>query len=63
MGDQRIEGEPHAASLEGRTVGLTRGWTCEDDEDWPDAAAWITEQYKRLRFILEEPTGKEGAES
>ena len=63
MGDQRIVGEPRAASLKGRTVWLTRGWTCEDDEDWPDAAAWIKEQYERLRFILEEPTGEERAES
>lgn len=63
MGDQRIEGEPHAASLEGRTVWLTRPWTYADDEDWPDAAAWIKEQYERLRFILEEATGEEGAES
>ena len=35
----------------------------KDDEDWPDAAAWIKEQYERLRFILEEPTVEEGAES
>jgi len=63
MGDQRIEGDPHAASLEGRTVWLTSQWTYEDDEDWPDAAAWIKEQYERLRFVLEEPTGEEGAES
>lgn len=63
MGDQRIEGEPHAASLEGRTVWLKRPWTYEDDEDWPDAAAWIKEQYERLRFILEEPAVEEGAKS
>ena len=58
MGDQRIEGEPHAACLEGRTVWLKRLGTYEDDEDWPDAVAWIKEQYERLRFILEEPTGE-----
>ena len=52
MGDQWIEGEPDAESLEGRTVSVKRPWAYEDDEDWPPAADWIKDQYERLRTIL-----------
>ena len=52
MRDQWIEGEPHAESLEGRTVSVKRSWAYEDDEDWPAAADWIKDQYERLRTIL-----------
>ncbi len=54
MGDQRIEGEPHAESLEGRTVSVKKPWAYEDDEDWPPAADWIKDQYERLRTILKD---------
>ncbi len=63
MGDQRIDGEPHAESTEGRTVGLVRPWVFENDEDWPAAVDWIDDQFNRLRLILKEPTLEEGVES
>ena len=52
MGDQELEGNPEKYSLDGWSVSAQRGWTRDDETEWPEAAAWIKEQHARLQAIL-----------
>ena len=55
MGDQELGGNLESSSLDGTTVVIQRGWTRDDEAEWPEAAQWIKEQYERLRAILVGP--------
>ena len=42
------------------TVSVRRQWTRDDEDEWPEAADWIKEQYERLHAILADaPSGEE----
>ena len=52
MGDQELGGNPGRYSVDGWSVSVQRGWTRNDETEWPEAAQWIKEQHARLQAIL-----------
>ena len=63
MGDQKLEGDLEKNSRNGITISVRRQWTRDDQDEWPEAARWITEQHERLRAILADPpAGTEAVE-
>ena len=52
MGDQELGGNPERYSVDGWSVSVQRGWTRDDETEWPEAAQWIKEQHARLQAIL-----------
>ena len=40
------------------TITVQRAWVRDDEDEWPEAAQWIKEQFERLRAILSEPPGE-----
>ena len=52
MGDQELGGNPGRYSVDGWSVSVQRGWTRDDETEWPEAAQWIKEQHARLQAIL-----------
>ena len=61
MGDQNLGANLEKNSEEGWTVTVRRRWTRDDEDEWPEAAEWIKEQYERLQAILADSPGKEEA--
>ena len=55
MGDQELGGHPEKYSVDGWSVSVQRGWTRDDEAEWPEAAQWIKEQHARLQAILAGP--------
>lgn len=64
MGDQALEENIEKTSADGMTITVQTDWTRDDEDDWPEAARWIREQFERLRAILpEHPSGAEEIEA
>ena len=59
MGDQELGENLEKNSENGMTVSVRRQWTRDDEDEWPDAAEWIKEQFERLRAILADAPGGE----
>ena len=55
MGDQELGGHPEKYSVDGWSVSVQRGWTRDDEAEWPEAAQWIKEQHASLQAILAGP--------
>ena len=52
MSDQELGGNPERDSAAGWSVSVQRGWTRDDETEWPEAAQWVKEQHARLQAIL-----------
>lgn len=64
MGDQALGENTEKTSADGMTITVQTDWTRDDEDDWPEAARWIREQFERLRAILpEQPSGAEEIEA
>ena len=64
MGDQALGENTEKTSADGMTITVQTDWTRDDEDDWPEAARWIREQFERLRAILpEQPSGAEKIEA
>ena len=55
MGDQVLGENIEKTSADGITITVQTDWTRDDEDDWPEAARWIKEQFERLRAILSDP--------
>ena len=63
MGDQQLGDDLEKRSRNGITIAVLRQWTRDDQDEWPEAARWITDQHQRLRAILAgPPAGTEALE-
>ena len=60
MGDQELGENLEKNSENGVTVSVRRQWTRDDEDEWPEVADWIKEQYERLRAILADASSGEG---
>jgi len=47
-------------SEDGQSIAVQRPWSRDDEDERPEAAEWIKEQYERLRAVLAE--SQSGAE-
>ena len=54
MSDQVLGGNIEKTNADGMTITVQTDWTRDDEDDWPEAARWIKEQFERLRAILSE---------
>ena len=54
MADQQLGENLEKHSADGMTITVQRTWTRDDEDEWPEAAGWIKEQFERLRAILSE---------
>ena len=67
MADQHLGENPEKNSEDGMSVPVQRRWSRDDEDEWPDRAQWIKEQYERLHAILShtqsEPAVPAGASS
>ena len=52
MSDQQLGGNIERNSANGWTISVQRPWVRDDENDWPEAALWITEQCTRLHAIV-----------
>ena len=52
MADQELGENLEKNSEDGMSVSVRRRWSRDDEDEWPDAAQWIREQYERLQAIL-----------
>ena len=52
MGDQQLGDNLDRNSENGMTIAVQRPWVRDDEEGWPDAARWISEQCQRLHTII-----------
>ena len=59
MGDQRLGDNLDRNSENGMTIAVQRPWMRDDEEEWPDAARWISEQCERLHTIIDSEPGDE----
>ena len=57
MGDQDLGENVEKKAAEGWTIAIRKPWTRDDEDEWPETAQWIKEQFERLRAILSEPPG------
>ena len=56
MSDQTVENsssDRHAR--EGKSVYIRKEWERENEEEWPEAAHWLTDQTQRLQALLSDP--------
>ena len=60
MGDQELGENLVKNSENGMSVSVRRQWTRDDEDEWPEAAEWIREQFERLSAILADPPGEGG---
>ena len=59
MGDQELGDNLDRNSENGMTIAVKRSWVRDDDEEWPDAARWISEHCERLHTVIDgEPDGE-----
>ena len=56
MADQDVDDNVEQNSVKGWSVAVRRGWTRDDEDEWPEAAEWLIEQCGRLRAVAEAPT-------
>ena len=52
MGDQVLGEDFDRASADGMTIAVTKSWTRDDEDGWPEAAQWLREQFERLQAIV-----------
>ena len=52
MGDQKLGENFEKNSADGISIIVQRLWTRDDEDEWPEDARWIKEQFERLRAIL-----------
>ena len=50
--NERLGTQAAREAREGRTIGINRDWDQTDETQWPEVAAWLVDQAKRLRTIL-----------
>ena len=53
MGGQELGEDLEKNGENGMTVSVRRQWTRDDEDEWPDAAEWIKEQFERLHAAHE----------
>ena len=58
MGDQVLGENLEKNGADGMTITVQRAWVRDDEDEWPEAAQWIKEQFERLRAILSERPGE-----
>ena len=58
MADQQLGENLEKHSVDGMTITVQRAWTRDDEDEWPEAARWIKEQFERLRAIVADPPGQ-----
>lgn len=51
MGDQKLGQNIVKESEDGRSISVWRNWDLENEDDWPETADWIMDQFQRLRAI------------
>ena len=51
MADQEISGDIDSNSANGQSVLVQMQWDRNDESEWPDAAQWLVDQYKRMRLL------------
>ena len=51
MGDQEIGLNIVKESEHGRSISVWRNWELDNEDDWPETADWIIDQFQRLRAI------------
>ena len=51
MGDQELGSGAEKKSELGRSITVQKIWELDNDDGWPDAVDWITDQYSRLIAI------------
>ena len=52
MADQELGESLEKNSEDGMSVSVKRRWSRDDEEEWPEAAQWIKEQYERFLAII-----------
>ena len=58
LADQQLGENLEKHSADGMSITVQRGWTRDDEDEWPEAAGWIKEQFERLRAILSDPSSE-----
>ena len=51
MGDQKLGQNIVKESEGGRSISVWRNWELDNEDDWPEIAEWIMDQFQRLRAI------------
>ena len=51
MGDQELGQNIVKESEDGRSISVWTNWELDDEDDWPEIADWIMDQFERLRAI------------
>ncbi len=51
MGDQELGQNIVKESEDGRSISVWRNWELDNEDDWPEIADWIMDQFQRLRAI------------
>ena len=51
MGDQKLGQNMVKESEDGRSISVLRNWELDNEDDWPETAEWIMDQFQRLRAI------------
>ena len=59
MGDQQLGDNLDRNSENGMTIAVQRPWLRDDEEEWPYAARWISEQCERPHTIIRREPGDE----
>ena len=59
LADQQLGENLEKHSSDGMTITVQRAWTRDDEDEWPEVAGWIKEQFERLRAIVADPPGEE----
>ena len=57
MSDQQLGNHLDRNSEIGMTISVQKPWVRDDEEEWPDAARWISEQCERLHAIIRSASG------
>ncbi len=58
LADQQLGENLEKLSVDGMSITVQKRWTRDDEDEWPEAARWIKEQFERLRAILSDPTSE-----
>lgn len=51
MGDQKLGQNIAKESEDGRSISVWRNWELDNQDDWPETAEWIMDQFQRLHAI------------
>ncbi len=51
MGDQELGSSLEKESEHGRSIAVWRNWELDNEDNWPETAEWIIDQFQRLRAI------------